>query len=55
MRQRLIQGRRNRAAVAFLVSMPVLGTWCMLYSNSPTIMYIGSAAIVAALVLWALT
>jgi hypothetical protein len=54
MRQRLIQGRWRRGAIAFLISMPVLDTWWLVYRSNPTILLCGSAAIIAALALWAL-
>ena len=51
---RLIKSRRNRFAVAFLVSLPVLDAWAMAAIGRPAAFVIGVVAIVAALALWAM-
>jgi len=54
MRYRLIPTRRTRAAVAFLVSLPLLDAWSTLQAGHPTVMLLGIVPIVTALALWAL-
>ena len=51
---RIIKSRRNRFAIAFLISLPVLDGWAMVAIGRPAAFVVGVVAIVAALALWAM-
>jgi hypothetical protein len=52
--ERLIKRRPARIAVAVLVAIPLVDGWGMIWVGNPAMTIIGAAAIIAALMFWAI-